>query len=1178
MKMRASLHQFAAAVAAVVLVATLGLSIVHHRTSEHAVFGEQPSHFTNATAGQIAARYGELPLRFEANVGQTAPEVQFVSHGPGYQIFLTTQDAVLVLRHPSQSSKFRSRRQPRTIHSDRASLLRLHFEDANSKPEIAGVGKLPGRIDYFIGSDPNKWRTNVPSYGQVAYHDLYPGVDATFYGNQRQIEYDFVVAPGADPKQIALNIEGARSLKLDRAGNLVMRISGGEVELRKPILYQELNGERHEVEGNYALTDRDHVRFSVGEYDRTTPLVIDPVLSYSTYLGGGAGHNIFFAPDGGYAIAVDSNGDAFVTGETSSTSFPTTSNPIPPGAGANISVKGAVFVTELNPQGTAELYSTYLAGDDGEIGYAIAVDPPGGVSADIYVVGQTLSDNFPGTGGATGFEPNPPADVTTVGIGFIAKIDPTKSGAAALVYSSYLGGSGNTVVGYGDFAQSVAVDAHGNAYVTGNTISTDFPMSTPSTTIQTLLSPDGGNAFLVSVNPAGSALTYSTYLGGTSPGTTDLPNIGDVGAGVAVDSSNNAYLVGTTTSDDFPTTTNAFKQGPLPPVLNETAFVSRIDTTKSGTASLIYSTFLGSPSQSQSATDHDFGNAIGLGPSNVAYVTGQTESPDFPTTPGAYSTTAASSDVAFVTKIDTTQSSGNSLVYSTFLGGTGGDAGRGIQADSSGNAYVAGGTQSTDFPVTAGAFQTALATGATGDGFVAKLNPQKNGAADLVYATYFGGSGNASVPNSAGVDVINAIALDSANNVYVTGRTFSTATSFPVYPAGAFQTSLTGSDAAAVSAAFVAKLTLEPTLVFNPLVLAFGNEAEGVTSAAMTVALTNNTTSAIPITLQAITGTNAGDFAVNGASTTCGASVAAGASCNIGVTFTPSTAAGESATLPIQYTAGTNSPATQNISLTGTGTAAPTFTLTPASLTFAGQLITTTSASQPATVTNTGANAIPISISVTSNFGETDNCPTGSGQTLAGGASCTINVTFTPSAAGPLTGTLTVTSSGVAQTTQLSGTGWDFSLTQIPSSVTLMNGKGSFSVTVSASQGFNPTVSVSCTASNPKATCTASPTSGAPGTPIMINVVLSSLVPPENLRVPPASMRLVIPLVTALLLFLTMPLLRRRRVWLGLAGVMVLLVGAAACSHSPSVSNFSLTLTASTNGVQHTYPVSVTAQ
>ena len=283
-----------------------------------------------------------------------------------------------------------------------------------------------------------------------------PASSSVFYGNQRQLEYDFVVAPGADPKQIALDAEGAKTLKLDAKGNLVMGVSGGEVRLLKPVIYQETAGERREIAGNYEITRAHRVTFSIENYDRNERLVIDPVLDYSTYLGGGPANQ--YGIDTAFGIAVDSSGDAYVTGQTFSTSFPTTAATAythgPLGAGNN--PNGAVFVTELNPGGTSEVYSTYLIGTDteGDYGLAIALDPSG----KIYVAGQTFSTGFPVTP-ANAAEATPPANITTNGTAFLSKIDPTMSGPSSLVYSSYLGGSG------GDFADAVAADASGNAYL-----------------------------------------------------------------------------------------------------------------------------------------------------------------------------------------------------------------------------------------------------------------------------------------------------------------------------------------------------------------------------------------------------------------------------------------------------------------------------------------------------------------------------------------------------------------------------------------------------------------------------------------------------------------------------------------------------------------------------------------
>jgi hypothetical protein len=1181
MKKRASLLRFAASLAGVVSIGILGLSIAGHNQVKYAPLGAGPSHASKPSAEQIGAQYGRLPLSFRANLGQTAPEVQFLSQGAGYELFLTRQDAVLALQSGGSVRATRRNRAPYAKalrdarRTQKTSVLRVHFEGANSAAEVRGVDRLPGRTDYFIGNDPKNWRTEVPSYSRVAYQGIYSGVDAVFYGNQRQLEYDFIVAPGADPKQIALDVQGAKTLKLDANGNLVMGVSRGDVRLLKPVIYQEANGERREIAGNYEITGERRVTFSIGNYEKNERLVIDPVLDYSTYLGGGPANQ--FGIDTAFGIAVDSSGDAYVTGQTFSTSFPTTAatayTPGPLGAGNN--PNGAVFVTELNPGGTSEVYSTYLIGTDteGDYGLAIALDPSG----KIYVAGQTFSTEFPTTTNAAETSPTNPATVINVGTAFLSKIDPTMSGSNSLVYSSYLGGSG------GDFADAVAADASGNAYLAGETRSSDFLTAITSATGYQTSNVDTtfGVAFLVRVNTGlsgSNSLIYSTYLGGNGANAATGFGYGDDAYGIAVDSSNNAYLAGGTTSTNFPTL-NGLQSGPNAGNTLEEGFVSQIDTTTTGAGSLKYSTYLGGQVE-------DLSTAIVLGPSNVAYVTGFTQSSQFPTTPGAYVSPAVSAGVAFVTLLDTTKSGNASLKYSALVGGSSGDSANGIATDSAGNAYVAGVTGSSNFPITSAAYQTGN-NNASGTGFLFELNPGGNGNADLLYSTYFGGSG-------PGGDTAFGIAVDSGNNAYIAGQTGSTS-NFPIYPTTVFQTTLTKFDATAVSAGFIAKLTLEPTIIFSATTLAFGNEPVGSTAtncAPLTpcvLTLTNNTGVAIPITLQTITATApsvATDFAAApGGPTPCGVSVPAGGSCTIAVTFTPSVAIAETATLPLQYTAGNNAAATQNITLTGTGTAVANFTLLPAVLpAFPATLISSLSTTvQQVTLTNTSGAAIAFTVTPSANFGENDICNGSVGAPPNN--TCTLNVTFTPTATGALAGTLTVTSGGAMQQTTLSGAGGDFAVTGLPPSVTVTNNSGSFGANVAtvpspAPAGFAPSVSFMCATTIPNGTCTAA-TVTAPA-PITVNISVAAAVPPSAHRDGQRLMRPAIPLVAALLLFLTLPLLRRRRAWLGLAGVVFALCVFSSCTGTSKNKNFSLTLTASStsNGttVSHQSVVPVVVQ
>jgi hypothetical protein len=861
--------------------------------------------------------YGKLPLSFEENQGQTAREVRYVSHGNGYELFLTPQEAVLTL-HPAGTRDLSPLRRAAFVRAPhnanrtfQTTAIRLRLERANPNPQISGADRLPTRVNYFIGNDPTKWHTDVPSFARVKYAGVYPGVDLVFYGNQRRLEYDFIVAPGADPKAIALKVEGARKMHVNSRGDLLLGVPGGEVKLQKPLVYQNVNGERREIASRYSVGGDHRVTFLVAAYDRSEPLVVDPVLNYSTYLGGSAA-------DAGFAIAVDHLGDAFVAGQTMSIDFP---------AGTTAGIvntqnpnSGAAFVAELNPAGNTLLYTTYLVGtttSPNDSANGVAVDSSGKV----YVTGVTFAAGFPSK------SPLPYSADTTNGTCFVTKLDPTQGGNGSLIFSTYLGGTG------GDVGNAIAVDASGNAYVAGFTKSTDFPTMNAYQPVFNPLNVNNaaGSAFLSRIDTALFKLVYSTYLSGNAAHSAN-PNAsgvvyGDAAIGVAVDGSNNAYVVGSTTSTNptnapnFPSSASAFQTAPPAGNTTEAVFVSKIDTTKTGSpsASLIYSTYLAG------STD-DQGNAIALGPNNVVYVTGTTSSNDFPVfplpgpgVPGAFDTTGAASGKAFISLVDTTKSGVSSVTYSTFLGGTSGDHGFGIKADAAGNAYVAGTTDSSDFPgtKTLGAFQSTLPN-TIGSPFIAKLNPGGNAKADLLYSTYFGGTGDTS-----NADQGFGIAIDTANppNAYITGQTFSA--NMPVVshlPTGGSLNPPTGSDA------FVAKLALIPTLTVTPTALNFGTILIPNTSAAQMVTLTNNTAAAIAFTSATLTGANAADFAVS--ANTCGASIAAGASCTVSATFKPSAPpiSNETATL-VLTDADSTSP--QNISLTGSGTSTPPdFTVT----------------------------------------------------------------------------------------------------------------------------------------------------------------------------------------------------------------------------------------------------------
>ena len=509
--------------------------------------------------------YGNLPLSFEENMGQTAREVRYVAHGGRYELFLTSQEAVVALpssgrfdfspRHRFATLRaMRESRRNARLANQQMTVLRLQLDGGNPQPQISGTDLLPGRVNYFIGNDPKKWHTDVPTYAKVKYADVYPGVDLIFYGSERRLEYDFIVAPGANPAAIALNVKGARSMRLNSRGDVLVGVPGGEVQLQKPVVYQRVKGERHEVAGSYVIAGNHRVTFSVPNYDRNEPLILDPVLNYSTYVGGTTDENAT-------GIAVDSSGDAFITGVSSSTDFPTTSNGfIPQPLAANTGGAFAAFVAELNPAGTTLLYSSYIAGSTpGESAFGIAVDPTGKA---VYVTGQTLSPDFPTTSTITGFKTGTNSGATA-GTSYLVKFDPTQAtGASSFVYSTFIGGTNGTGPN-GDIGLAVAADANGVAYVTGITdcspgTATDLTTFPIVGGFETTLgnSNGGGNAFLAKIDTTvsgSSSLISSSYLGGDAvlfPGA-NSPGYGDVGFGIAVDSSANAYVVGTTTSSNL---------------------------------------------------------------------------------------------------------------------------------------------------------------------------------------------------------------------------------------------------------------------------------------------------------------------------------------------------------------------------------------------------------------------------------------------------------------------------------------------------------------------------------------------------------------------------------------------------------------------------------------------------
>ena len=771
-----------------------------------------------------AAKLLSVPLSFEPNQGQSDATVQFLSRGSGYALFLTPGQVVLNLERQQATS------------AASVDTLRMSLIVANPKANAVGLSPQPGVVSYFIGNDPKNWRSGIPTYGKVEYPQVYPGVDLVFYGNQRQLEYDFVVAPGADPSRIAWRIDGARA-SIDPEGNLALSAPNGPASFKKPVLYQMDGGKRTSVEGRFAVAG-NQVRFRLGRYDHSRALIIDPVLSYASYLAGTGTDHIGWTLGPGVSavgtsqgLALDSAGSVYVAGDTYSIDFPT-KNPYqgtPPAkgpAGGPSVPPGdwpSAFVTKFSPDGSSLVYSTYLGGNSYDYIYAIAVDSSGNA----YVTGQTNSPNFPATPGAyqTVCSPyiilGPPvqtlsncnsADTSA----FVTKLNSTGTG---LVYSTFLGGYGSYA-----YATAIAVDGAGRAYIAGNEddiystgifgspVYPGFP--TTSGAVIGGTKPAGGDpqfAFVAAFDPTGAQLLYSTLFGDQNFQCVISCGGQTYGTGVAVDANGYFYLVGETSASTLPTTAGAYQPtgaplgNPATYVQAWRGFIAKFSpVTSASGASLAYATYLGGHTQALG----DYISGITIDSASNAYIVGYTNSPDFPVTAGAYSTVCGPNgqncSAAHVTKL---KPDGSGIVWSTFVGDSKGDSSDAffftgpIQLDGKGNVYIIG-QPNPGFPLV-NPVQMA-GNGGQMQVLVAELDPT---GANLLFSTYIG-SGGLDSANPAG------LAVDSAGDIYLAGNT-----SGPhlITTPGAFQT--TASNSGCCYHGFVAKIapTPLPTLLSGTL-------------------------------------------------------------------------------------------------------------------------------------------------------------------------------------------------------------------------------------------------------------------------------------------------------------------------------------------------------------------------
>jgi Beta-propeller repeat len=746
---------------------------------------------------QVVKALGRLPLMFEPNVGQTDPQVKFLARGAGYGLFLTANEAVFSFTREVAKSEV-----------EQTSVLRMRLNGAASHPSVTGGSPLPGKSNYFLGNDPSKWRQNVPQFARATYKNIYPGVDLAYYGNQGQLEYDFTVAPGSDPKVVRLDFSGAEKVALD-SGDLNISTRNESVRLHAPRVYQMKGQTQEPVDAHFVMLAGNEVGFEVGNYDRTRALVIDPVLSYSTYLGGSGNES---SPQ----IAVDSAFNFYLAGSTTSADFPKAGTPFQ----SALAGTANVFVAKFDSTGSTLEYGSYLGGNGTDTSAGVAVDAAG----NIYIAGTTTSTNFPTSSSAYQTASKTGSGTHT----FVTELTPNPgTGQVALPYSTYLSGSGT------DTMSGLTIDSKGNIYVIGITTSNDFPVAPKQGAFQdTLLGP---NAFFVSkLSPLGNntgqnSLIYSTYFGGSFPTTGTV-----TGGGIAVDNNSvgsNIFITGGTNfqnngnANDFPIKNAG--QGCLdtPGQNNENgncsqtvtaldAFVAKINPLNTSGAQLVYSTYIG-------GTGDDVAYGVQVDTAGNAYIAGSTTSTESPGVitqgfgSGPFQSTNKGNTDAFIAKITNPVAGGSTsnvvFSYFSYLGGTGTDVANALAIDTVQGAIVSGTTNSADLPVTSNAVQSAPGGGT--DAFVARLDttgftPTSSGT----IVSYLGGAGN---------DRGTGVAVDSNAVIYVAGDTMS-----PNFPTKApFQGALNGSqDAFAAKLGPAVNLTVTPTSQGSTVINA-GNQA-----------------------------------------------------------------------------------------------------------------------------------------------------------------------------------------------------------------------------------------------------------------------------------------------------------------------------------------------------------------
>jgi hypothetical protein len=979
------------------ILLALAVAPVHAQTRSHPV----------PPAASKSADSLVLPMAFEVNRGQAQTGIDFVARAKGYSVYLRPG---LVTLHRSDSGHD-GVAQTKAINDVEVGICLL---GTSGSIQLLAEDKLPGYSNYLFGSEPDRWLTNVSHYAKVRYANVYPGVDVVYHGNQNRLEDDFVVLPGADPRQIALGFSGVDKSEVNAEGALVLRAGGSEFRLQRPRAYQLIAGKELEIEAAYVLRD-GHALFHLGRYDRSRTLIIDPVLVYATFFGGSE-----FGPTGGgssaSAVAVDGTGNLYVAGNASSTNFPIT----PGVVGATQPPDGA-FVSKINPDGTSLIYSTYIAGMNFNSA-GLAVD----ASGDVYLAAQA-SPGLPIPPGSKPFE----SQVKTLAL---LKLNST---ATSVLSATYFGGSGS------DYLFGLAVDGLGSAYLTGSTNSNDFPTQSP---LQGSLGTSQANGFVSKFNPTMSELIYSTYLGQNSIASAN---------GIGLDASGDAYVVGTA-SPGFPTTAGAFQTT----ATATSAFFAKLDSTGS---SILYATY-------DSGSRDSAGNALAVDGSGNVYLAGGNSSFDFPVKNPIQPCTGNGIYVnaAFLSEFN----AAGALIFATCLGDTG--SASATTLDALGNVYISGDSDASLLlknPIDANAPPSEYYRQ-----FISEIAPDTE---QLVFSSFVGGPAEFSQIGQPFFSV-DAITVDLSGNIYAVGEADAglinggqpTPPLFPIFNAlqplfGNTDGCFNRDQGCVYGDATIMKISPNAgaAAAVAPAQVQFSATQVGSTTAPLTVTVYDLGTDPLTVSNVAING----DFAQT---SNCGTVPPSGGSCAIQVTFTPTAVGTRTGTVTITDSS-LGSPHTAQ--LTGLGAQA-TATPSPSSLSFSGQLVGIPSASKTITITNSGAVNLQVSrVQTTGPFGESNSC----GAPVQPQQQCIINVIFTPTATGAASGTVVLTDNAgnSPQTIPLKGTGTTGFMITAPSPTASVKAgaTATFSLTAIASTGFSGNVQFTCAGAPPASVCTVSP-------------------------------------------------------------------------------------------------------